>query len=75
MELVSNCCLLEGQETPPRQSSISYKDSKIQSSYNGSGRQGTDSLKGSETQALCSLPAPTLKAMLTKIIVKFNTNS
>ncbi len=60
MELVSNCMFLEGQETPPRQSSIGYKGSKTQSSYNGSGRQETDSFKGSKTQVLCSLPAPTL---------------
>jgi|GEM_PF-2545573 len=75
MKLVSNYSFLEGQETPPRQSSIGYKDSMTQSSYNGSGRQETDSFKGSKTQVLCSLPAPTLKAMLTKIVVKFNTNS
>jgi hypothetical protein len=42
MKLVSNCKFLEGQEMPPGQSSIGYKGSKTQSSYNGSGRQETD---------------------------------
>jgi hypothetical protein len=75
MELVSNCRFLEGQEMPPGQSSIGYKGSKTQSSYNGSWRQETDSFKGSKTQVTWSSPAcPTLTGK-TSLYKSYNTYS
>jgi len=75
MELALNCMFLQGQETPPSQSSIGYEGSMTQSSYNGFRRQETDSFKGSMTQVLYSLPAPTLNRCCQRSQYKFNTNS
>jgi hypothetical protein len=75
MELALNCMFLQGQETPPSQSSIGYEGSMTQSSYNGFRWQETDFFKGSTTQVLYSLHAPTLSRCCQRSQYKFNTNS
>ena len=51
------------------------KDSMIQSTYYGYGRQGTDSFEGSMTQVIWSSPAcPTLTGK-TRLYKRYNTNS